>query len=289
MRQEEFNVACKEYLGELAGQANVQLLQNNDLVIMKDSHIGMVFHLGRLHDTFEVGDFDLEDFLKRSFKEYDSELPEGIKVLAGRLNDYEYARKFLSVRVLPYKPTGSIAEQFLDLWVVVQLDLGMLEKEEYYSTVVTEALANVWGFQENKYATLIQEAIMNMKSCLTIPLENILQQFDFNCNEFDCKVNLFVITSESKMYGAGYLACLSELRMAARVVNGSYYVIPSSIHELLIIPAKDLDEEYSLDEIISDLKNMIKDVNSTCVSETEKLSDHPYFYDAKKNQVISLE
>ncbi len=50
-------------------------------------------------------------------------------------------------------------------------------------------------------------------------------------------------------------------------------IIPSSIHECLIIPATD-------DSSVKELCNMIKEVNQTTVSEFEQLSDHPYCFTA---------
>lgn len=56
------------------------------------------------------------------------------------------------------------------------------------------------------------------------------------------------------------------------------YILPSSIHEVILIPAYDHD---SYDELTS----MVKEVNSTQLSKEEILSDHVYFYSRETGQI----
>ena len=55
-------------------------------------------------------------------------------------------------------------------------------------------------------------------------------------------------------------------------------ILPSSIHEVILIPAYDHD---SYDELTS----MVKEVNSTQLSKEEILSDHVYFYSRETGQI----
>ena len=287
MRQEEFNVACEEYLGELAGQANVQLMQDK-LILMRNSRVGMLYHLDRLYEEFSKRDCELQEFLQKAFEQYDEDVPEEIEGFAKKFKDFEYAKKHLSVRVLPYKPENAVAEKFLDLWVVAYLDLGKTG-DQYKSAVIPTGLAECWGFKEKEYHLLIQASILNMQNCEVIPMSAILMEFGFGPDNFKYPFKMYVVTSEARVYGAGYLANLEELARIAKVLNGSYYVIPSSIHELLVIPAADIEEEFEQEEIIPHFKEMINEVNNSCLEERDKLSDHLYFYNAERNEVLSLE
>jgi len=67
-------------------------------------------------------------------------------------------------------------------------------------------------------------------------------------------------------------------KMCAERFGQSYHVIPSSIHELILIPS---DQEMSR----NDLDAMIRDVNRRCVSREEFLSDHAYYYDADEERL----
>ena len=64
-------------------------------------------------------------------------------------------------------------------------------------------------------------------------------------------------------------------------MKSSYYIIPSSIHELLLIPTARFTER---DEI----KAMICEVNDTQVKPEERLSYSLYGYNKKENEVEIL-
>ena len=61
-------------------------------------------------------------------------------------------------------------------------------------------------------------------------------------------------------------------------MGGDYFVLPSSVHEVLIMPkSEDMDPK--------ELRNMVQDVNATQVAEGEILSDQVYEYDAKTHKL----
>ena len=71
------------------------------------------------------------------------------------------------------------------------------------------------------------------------------------------------------------------LRRLSEKFSGSFYVIPSSIHEVLLLKAtKDEDTAY--------LNRMVRAVNEQRVAPEEVLADHVYFYDAEEKELRSL-
>ena len=63
-------------------------------------------------------------------------------------------------------------------------------------------------------------------------------------------------------------------------MKGSFYVLPSSIHEVLLAPANS-DDPDDLTGTVKNLKDIVQTVNRTEVAPEEKLSDSVYYYDAK--------
>ena len=61
---------------------------------------------------------------------------------------------------------------------------------------------------------------------------------------------------------------------AAERAGGDFYILPSSIHEILIVPD---NGKMGL----SDLENMVKEVNATQVAPADKLTDNVYHYDSQ--------
>lgn len=88
-------------------------------------------------------------------------------------------------------------------------------------------------------------------------------------------VNLYVITNTMKNLGAGALVNHSVQKALYEYFNGkNLYILPSSIHELLILP-----EEDSFPRSVEELLSMVKAVNSTEVAEDDFLADHVYHFD----------
>lgn len=86
----------------------------------------------------------------------------------------------------------------------------------------------------------------------------------------------FVLTNKKGINGAAailYPDCLKEI---GNIAGENLYIIPSSIHELLIIP----DDRHILPE---KLKKMVREVNASCVVSEEVLSDMVYHYSIEKN------
>ena len=82
---------------------------------------------------------------------------------------------------------------------------------------------------------------------------------------------MYVLTSSEGAYGASALFYPGVKERIAEVVGGDYYVLPSSIHEVLIL--KDLPE---LDP--KELVQMVKEVNETQVAPLDRLADRVMHY-----------
>ncbi len=91
----------------------------------------------------------------------------------------------------------------------------------------------------------------------------------------------WVLTNEDKTFGAASLAFPESLENVKKTLGEDFYILPSSIHEVLCMRESACDS-------ISDLENMVKSVNSTEVSEKDFLSDNIFYYDGKLRNV-SLE
>lgn len=90
--------------------------------------------------------------------------------------------------------------------------------------------------------------------------------------------NMYVLSNEDKMNGA--TALLDEKVMAeiSEKVGENYFILPSSIHETLIVPE-------SAGMSLSDLETMVSEVNETQVAPQDRLSDHVYQYDANSKEL----
>ena len=91
-----------------------------------------------------------------------------------------------------------------------------------------------------------------------------------NCSPYTCSDNQLL----SKFSHIKWLFLLQKM-------NCDFYILPSIIHEVLLLPKEESEGD------ISELNLMIHDVNATQVQEEEILSDHVYCYE-RRSGFISI-
>ena len=94
----------------------------------------------------------------------------------------------------------------------------------------------------------------------------------------DIPDTMFVLTNDTKVNGAAAILN-DDIRQEIAEKVGDFYMLPSSIHETLIIP-KDAGMEFK------ELEQMVQEVNQKQVAPGERLSDHVYEYDAKEHELF---
>ena len=67
------------------------------------------------------------------------------------------------------------------------------------------------------------------------------------------------------------MSVLPQIGIFKKEKNSNLFILPSSIHEVLLLPET---QEFNKDE----LANMVQDINKYVVSDMDFLSDNVYFY-----------
>ena len=85
---------------------------------------------------------------------------------------------------------------------------------------------------------------------------------------------MYVLTNRMRSYGAACIAYPYIPGMIGETLGSDYYILPSSVHEVMIVPAcGGLDGE--------ELEEMVREINVTQVAEEEVLSNHIYYYERR--------
>lgn len=92
---------------------------------------------------------------------------------------------------------------------------------------------------------------------------------------------VLVVSSLGMAYGASAMAHPDVLQGAAERLGGRCVILPSSIHEVLMVSADDLSG--------ADAARMVGEVNSSVVAEEDFLSDGAYFYDPETRTLSMAE
>jgi hypothetical protein len=83
---------------------------------------------------------------------------------------------------------------------------------------------------------------------------------------------MYVATNEKQVNGATVLLYKDYLKQQAEELDSDLYILPSSIHEVIIVPVS------SIPDIEKELDEMIQIVNRENVKPTEVLSEHLLYY-----------
>lgn len=81
---------------------------------------------------------------------------------------------------------------------------------------------------------------------------------------------MYVLTNESTYYGAGGICINNVIRRIMNTIQDDFYILPSSVHELIIVPVLSLSvSEYILPQIVHR-------INCSIVDPDDRLSNHAY-------------
>ena len=205
-----------------------------------------------------------------------------ITKLLEMLENYEDQQNRLFIKVVneENEPENTPVRRICDLVLYVSALIPEMGTNNNICTVgVNYGLLEKWGVDED---TLFNDAMNNTVNVLgrkLITLNSAIGVPD------EVNSPLVLMARRGDQFGAGILFAGDTMELIGNTVekitgNGSYYVLPSSIHELIIVPERHLeDTNASLDH----LKEMVEQVNSTdAVSENEFLSNNVYYYDANE-------
>ena len=91
-------------------------------------------------------------------------------------------------------------------------------------------------------------------------------------------IPLYVLSNHMGRNGAIAMVYEGMLKDFATVLDHDLIILPSSIHEVLLVP---YEEELCMEE----LKEMVRHINRTEVAEEEVLSDNVYIYRRKTDKI----
>ena len=108
-------------------------------------------------------------------------------------------------------------------------------------------------------------------------LEEEYQEPDLHSGDHEA-FPMYVLSNKEKRFGAVNMLYDTILSAIGRELDDDFYVLPSSIHECIIIPA-------AAGTSAEELKSMVWEINRTQVQSEEVLSDQVYFYEREGHRL----
>ena len=169
--------------------------------------------------------------------------------------------------------------EYQDLAIVFYI-LVSKDKSGITSITVRNSLMDMWGMDadilyhlaKKNTQRLFRGRVLSMMEVMAEIIGDSADAFE------DSAFPMYVATNVFKMNGACILLYDGVLKKFAEKIGGDFYILPSSVHEVIFVPANgNMNARY--------LIQMVREVNATQVAPDEVLSDNVYIYHADKNFV----
>ena len=174
---------------------------------------------------------------------------------------------------IPYVP-------WMDLAIV---GFVLLEVSPYgtATVLVRKEHLEIWGLTE---AQLFAEAKKNTPILLPYqfcPMRKLLREIcPYAVDEGEEEEeSLYVLSNKLRSFGAASMLYEGILEKVGQKLGENYYILPSSIHEVIVVPE-------SKSPVKQDLEEMVREINETQVEEEEVLSDRVYYFSRKENRLF---
>lgn len=173
--------------------------------------------------------------------------------------------------------------EILDLSIVFYLIVDMEERSTATILIRNDHL-KVWGIDEERLLSFAYENVQRLIPPQLFLMREIVAETleggrkPINLFEYPGSLKdefMYVLTNSHRNLGAAAILYPGVQKKIAEILRGSYYVIPSSIHEMIVIPMTESITRKELDQ-------MVREANENVVDPEEILSDHVYIYDAGK-------
>ena len=297
--KEKFVEDLKDRLDEQGADVKVSVNTVNKLnesyeavtVTPEGSNIGVNIGIDKFYDAMENGR-SYDEVVDKAVEVVNSGITQRPDFDIDSLSDYSQMKEKLAMEVVSAEANKEMLEtvphqNMEDMAVVYRFVLNS-DDEGRASILVTNQLLESMGVTpEQLHADAMENApqikpveIKGMSEVMAemMGVEQAEMMGIFPVAPEDEQI--YVATVPDKVHGAGVLAYQDFMDQAAERVGGDFFILPSSIHEILIVP--DTGEMG-----LKDLKNMVQEVNATQVAPEDKLTDSVYHYDAK-NKIFEL-
>lgn len=143
---------------------------------------------------------------------------------------------------------------------------------------ISRNLLELWEISEEElFETAESNAIFCIKSMRQVIEELIQNQSGMEVNLGE-KTFLYVLSTENRYRGAAGIFKTELLENHAEEIDGNFYILPSSMHEAILVKEEDAPS-------VEILRDMVQDVNETQVKVEEYLVDSVYYYDRATKEV----
>lgn len=295
---EKTKKSVSDYLGKEVSVEIKEVTKNNGVILQglvinsREESLSPTIYLNGFYEDFKAGRA-FGDIIRAIADIYQDNRIAG-KINLDFFTDYNAVKGRIFIKVINYEKNRKLLEEvphkrFLDLAVVcyyaymndflgrgsIQIEIDHLDK---------------WGISEE---TLFQDAERNTSENLGAEIKGMdeviremmeesfgeeAEQLAEIAGQAGREAPMYILTLQGRYFGAACIYNRELLQSFAMLHRTNFYILPSSIHELILLPDDGREEAQAL-------KNMVEEVNAGHVAPEEQLSDNVYYFDRNSGEV----
>lgn len=301
MQFRDFAETCREQITDYLLDLDIERVTLNKVtrnngneltaLVIKEagSEISPSIYLDNLYATYQSGNMEIDDVLKKISDDYRSARSSsitstrdfskiGVESLFVKLVNYDRNKDML--KDIPH-------ERYMDMAVTYRV---MVKRDEngLASFTLNNDFMDKYGIDPdilheaaiNNTDKIFGSKILNMSEVVAdmmgLTMEEMEQQ------GLNLSSEIYILTNDNQINGASAILYSKEkIGALASNLGKNFICIPSSIHEFLLVPA---EHGMSVEEI----QMMVKEVNENVVSQEDFLSDNIYLFDEKTQELEQL-
>lgn len=264
-----------------------EVVKNNGIkltglvVYDKESNVGPAAYLDDAYRFVESGRMTFEEVVEHiigGLKNAEPSTRESMDM--SWFTQWESVKDKLCFRLVNREKNEEILKdaphrEFLDMEIIyaVFVDGGRLGRG---TITVRGEHFDKWGVSE---ADLYEAAMENTPKLYPMQvhtMRDVLAEISGDIPEEAFAITMLILSNSFGTFGAAALAYPGVREEIAERVGGSYYVMPCSVHEVIILPAEGAEADV--------LSGLVNEANTTSVHPMEVLSFSVYRYDADKGE-----
>lgn len=200
--------------------------------------------------------------------------------------DWEVSKDLVAYSLVNYKANKEWLENKPH---VVLSDLAMVfyisvrGEEGMIVAWVDNSLIEKWNIEVNELPEIARRNTIRLYPAIIKSLEDMAGDLDFGIKEHKgiLRTGIYVITNEVFNRGAAVIFYNGFLKSIADSLESDLVLIPSSIHEMLVMEKKEeMDYEY--------LQCMLVDINKNELQLVDVLSNNLYVYSRENDEITQV-
>lgn len=289
MNYDTFGMEVKLEMEKLLNdQAYVELhhvTKNNGIalegicIMEQGNHISPTIYLEEFYEAYKEG-LPVKEVAQQVLRIYEKSRT-GLHVSLDYFLDFDQVKDRILCKVVSRRLNEELLQSipyipYLDLAVIF---FCIVQNQEFGwgSILIRNEHRKIWNVSGEVLYEYARENTQRLRPFQLCTMEELIgEMVDTGEQRLLKELTMYVLSNEDRIFGAAGILYDRVLCEAGERMDEDFYVLPSSIHEVILVPdsvAGDRD----------DLTRMVREINDTQVEPEDVLSDHVYHYSRRKH------